>query len=235
MKAVIVAAGISSRLYPLTKELPKCLLKVGGKTLIHRSVETLVDHGIDDICVVVGFQSEKLIEHLGTDLEFINNTDYENNNNMASLGFAKNFVNNKPFIYLHSDLLFHPEIITNLEPEHNDNLHMVDRTSNDQEAMKVLVNDGLYVRSNKDIALDQSYGEWLGISKFSSDTSKRLFQVIDELLSENNAMSYDTSAFNRLADAGEVMPVKDVDGLPWIEIDFHDDLHIAKEVIVKQL
>lgn len=235
MRAVIVAAGTSSRLYPLTKELPKCLLEIGGKSLITRSVETLKANGINELCIVVGFEKDKIINHLGNDLEFIINSDFEINNDMASLWYAKSFAKGKPFVYLHSDLLYHPGIIAMLELQKEENLYMVDKTSNDLEAMKVLVKDGAYVKSNKEIPLKESYGEWLGISKFSSDTSSRLFDVMDEIIDEGNLKCYDTFAFNRLVERGENLPVKDVAGLPWIEIDFPEDLARAENEIIKQI
>jgi len=232
---VIVAAGTSSRLYPLTTELPKCLLEIGGRSLITRSVETILSHGVEEIYIVIGFEKEKIIEHLGSDFKFIENTDYKNNNNMASLGFAKPYVNGKPFVYLHSDLLFHPDIIKELEPTIEGNLHMVDRTSNDLEAMKVLVRDKIYLKSNKEIPIEESYGEWLGISKFSADTSEKLFKEIDAILTEGNFKCYDTSAFNGLAGKGIEMPIKDVHGLPWIEIDYPEDLQAAQNDVIKRI
>jgi choline kinase len=235
MKAVIVAAGISSRLYPLTKELPKCLLEFSGKSLIKRSVDTLKAHGIDEVLIVVGFERNKIIQHLGNNYKYITNPYYKINNNMASLGFAKPFVESEAFVYLHSDLLYHPDIITLLNPLKEANLHLVDKTRNDVEAMKVHVRDGIYVESSKEIPLERSYGEWLGISKFTAATSSKLFGIIDDIVEEGYIDCYDTSAFNRMVDAGEVMPVADVDGLPWIEIDFHDDLRKAREDIINQI
>ena len=55
MKAIIIAAGISSRLMPITDDKPKCLLEVGGKTIIQRQLEVLKQCGIDDIVVVRGY------------------------------------------------------------------------------------------------------------------------------------------------------------------------------------
>ncbi len=235
MRAVIVAAGKSSRLYPLTKKLPKCMLEIGGKSLILRSIETLRSYRIDEICIIVGFQKEKILNHLGNEFKYIFNSDYEINNNMASLGFAKTFATGKPFVYLHSDLLYHPGIINLLNLSEESNVLMVDHTSNDPEAMKVLVKDGLFIKSNKQIPLEESYGEWLGISKFSSNTSKKLFDIIEGFVGNEKNKSYDTFAFNRLVEIGEVLRVKDVNGLPWIEIDNHEDLRIAQETIVRQI
>ena len=76
MKAVIVAAGESKRLRPLTDELPKCMLPVEGKPIIERSIDILRDHGISEIGLVVGYLKEKIISTLGQNYTYIFNPFY---------------------------------------------------------------------------------------------------------------------------------------------------------------
>ena len=64
MKAFILAAGVSRRLYPHTYNTPKCLLEVGGKPIIHYQLEALLDLGVKDISMVIGYHREILIQHL---------------------------------------------------------------------------------------------------------------------------------------------------------------------------
>lgn len=90
-KAIIVAAGLGSRLGDLTKDIPKSLLKIGKDTIIERNINTLKKNGIEDIGIVVGYKKEKIMELLGDGYTYIFNPFYENTNNMASLWFAKIF------------------------------------------------------------------------------------------------------------------------------------------------
>lgn len=63
MRALILAAGMASRLRPLTLNTPKCLLKVGERTLLQRSMDALISNGISEFCIVTGYLHE-MIENL---------------------------------------------------------------------------------------------------------------------------------------------------------------------------
>ena len=72
MKAVILAAGVSRRLYPLTYDIPKCLIKVGEKPIINHQLDSLKNSGIDEIIIVVGYHREILIYHINTNYPDLN-------------------------------------------------------------------------------------------------------------------------------------------------------------------
>jgi choline kinase len=231
MKAVIVAAGKGERLGPIAKSLPKCLLSIGNKSLITRSVECLLSNDIKEIFIVVGFRKEKIENHIKNKARYIVNQDFSDNNNMASLWFSRQYVYGASFLYLHSDLLYHPEIIDKCLKYKESTVLMVDKIKCSAEEMKVRVNNGLLIKSDKDIPPDEAYGEWLGISKFSKEVSKELFNEIDLILQEKKYKVYDTFALTRIAEKGIEIPVCDIGGLPWIEIDTADDLKRAENII----
>jgi choline kinase len=234
MNAVIVAAGEGKRLRPITDSTPKCLLRIGGKSLISRSVEYLLNNGVGKIFIVIGYKKEQIIRHMAhyqKRIEYIFNPYYSINNNMASLWFAKPFVYEKLFLYLHADLLYHPDIIKQCIHFKKDTALMVDSKKCGQEEMKVRMSEGLFVESSKDLPLNKTYGEWLGINKFSSVISRHLFDEIDDILYKANFMAYDTYALNNLAKKGIELPVCDAGDLPWIEIDTAHDLKLAENEI----
>src|SRR5690554_3214630 len=105
-KAVIVAAGLSSRLYLLTFDKPKALLPVKGESLLLRSIEMLRRNGVTEIAVVTGYKREMISQALGGKVKTIPNPFFSQCNNMGSLWFAKDFIGNDPFVYLHGDLIF---------------------------------------------------------------------------------------------------------------------------------
>jgi len=229
LKALIVAAGISSRLYPLTRELPKCLLEVGGKSIIRRSMDILRERGVKDICVVVGFKKEKIIKHLGDEVSYKFNPFYRMTNDMVSLWFGEDFVGEEEFLYLHSDLVYEPEILDKCLEADGDILLVIDKKACDEEDMKVRVEDGIVVESSKDIPLEEAYGEWIGIAKFSPYGGKKLFEEIEDILyEEENFNLYDTYAFTKMARKGiPIYPVL-TEGRRWIEIDFIKELELAR-------
>ncbi|MGB2651229.1 MAG: phosphocholine cytidylyltransferase family protein [Candidatus Omnitrophota bacterium] len=230
MKAVIVAAGRSSRLYPLTLNTPKPLLCVNGKSIVERSISNLRQNGIDEIGVVVGYLREQFFEVLKDKVEFIDNPQYDITNNMASLWHAKDFVGGDEFIYLHADIVYHPIILKNCLECVEDIIFMVDKKKCDKEDMKVKVSDNLFVESSKDIPLDEAYGEWIGIAKFSSKGGQALFDEMDKVMADGDIEVYDTHAFTRLAEQGRQMNICHTNELPWVEIDFAEELEKAKKI-----
>ena len=80
-KALIIAAGLGSRLKKHTKELPKCMLDFGGKTLLQRQLNSY-KNGIKDISLIKGYKKEK-INYKG--IKYFENTDYQNNNILNSI------------------------------------------------------------------------------------------------------------------------------------------------------
>ena len=97
MIGVILAAGMAKRLRPLTDTKPKCLLQVGGRTLLERTVCAMQQAGISQFVVVTGYLSEMIRDFLTThfpqlDITFIHNADYEHNNNIFSLWLSMQVV-----------------------------------------------------------------------------------------------------------------------------------------------
>ena len=123
MIAVILAAGMATRLRPLTDRCPKCLLEVGGKSLLQRSLDALMENGIRMFVVVTGYKDE-MIEGFIRDhyqeqiargdaaFRFIDNKDYATTNNIYSLWLARPEVDGREFLLLDSDLLYDSKLIT---------------------------------------------------------------------------------------------------------------------------
>ena len=116
MIGVILAAGMAKRLRPLTDERPKCLLTVGQRTLLQRTVDGILTAGITELVVVTGYRSQMirdfLTEHYPTlTIHFIDNPDYAHNNNIFSLWLTRPYTEGRDFLLLDSDILFDPKII----------------------------------------------------------------------------------------------------------------------------
>lgn len=230
-KAVIVAAGLSSRLYPLTLEKPKGLLKVNGKEILKRSVETLQRHGIHDIAVVVGYKKEMIMEALGDTVTYLTNPFYRQCNNMGSLWFARDFVKGQPFVYLHGDIIYDENILTATIEEFKESHHDLDLVTDfretDEEAMKVRVTDDNYlIESNKEIPLEIARGEWTGIAYIRK--SPDVFKYVEEIMFGEGLNFYDTHAFTKMVRAGFKIYCSSTRGLPWVEVDFLEDYERAK-------
>jgi len=228
---VIVAAGASSRLDPLTLNRPKPLLEINGRSIIERSIFNLKQVGVKDIAVVTGYLKNQFEEALKEEeLTFIENPRYDVTNNMASLGYAKDFIGGEDFIYLHGDLVYDAGILDACFKYKGDITLVVDKKECDEEDMKVKVSGGILVESNKDIPLSEAYGEWIGITKFTSKGGQLMFEEIERVLAEGGLKYYDTYAMTNLAKRGHKIDICTIQGSLWVEVDFKKELEKAKEI-----
>ena len=232
MKAVIVAAGRSSRLYPLTESTPKSLLQIGRTSLIERWGALLREVGVEDVVVVVGYHHEKLRAALRDQARFVLNPFYEQTNNMASLWLAMPYLGNSPFIYLHSDVIYHTALLHRVatDPSGAEIQLLVDFESVDDEAMKVRTAHGRFAESSKAIPRTEAAGEWIGLAQITAAASTALHTSIETLLAAQHFQAYDTAAFNALAAQGTRFGLIATDGLPWCEIDTPHDLQRARSL-----
>ena len=109
-QAIILAAGQGRRLLPYTKDRPKCLLDVGGKTILEHQVEALLSQRVERITVVTGYLSHKVRQVLGQRVQYIENPHYGATSSMYSLWLARDIATAGCLI-LNSDVLFHTAIL----------------------------------------------------------------------------------------------------------------------------
>ena len=121
-KALIIAAGLGSRLKKHTKDLPKCMLDFGGKTLLQRQLDAYKKNSIKDISVIRGYKKEK-IKYNG--IKYFENTDYRNNNILNSIFYAEDFINGN-LIISYSDILFDSTVVKRVLKSNHDISVVVD-------------------------------------------------------------------------------------------------------------
>src|SRR3989344_9679391 len=172
-KAIIIAAGMGKRLNPLTSDIPKCLLKIGDKTIMERQLEALKFCGITDTAVVRGYQGDK-INFAG--IKYYENTNYQNNNILNSLFYAEPEMDGD-FIASYSDILYDKSVVEKLLEDKNDIAVVVDTDWQEyyqgrakhplEEAEKVIIRDGKVFKIGKQLTIEDSQGEFIGMVKFS--------------------------------------------------------------------
>lgn len=234
--AVIVAAGLSSRLYPLTEKMPKCLLPMGKEKIIERNLRILKANGIEQIIIVTGYKKHLIEEVVSEHATTIFNPYYKYCNNMGSLYAAKPLLNDEPFLYLHGDVVYTEQLmkdfLANVNTQHTIDL-AVDFKDTDEEAMKVRVDaTNKLIESNKEIPLHESAGEWIGLAAINSP--KVVFDYIEQALAEEHLTVYDTFAFSNLAKDGYPIQCTSIKGENWFEIDFIEDYNNAKELFAHE-
>ena len=115
-KALIVAAGLGSRLKDHTENLPKCMLDFGGKTLLERQLLAYRSCGIDNISIIRGYKKNKINYK---NINYFNNKDYEKNNILNSIFYGEEVINGN-IIIAYSDILFESSVVQRLlESDHD--------------------------------------------------------------------------------------------------------------------
>jgi choline kinase len=227
MKAVIVAAGKSSRLYPRTLELPKTLLPLGNKTILQKNIDSLKKAGVSEIAIVTGYKSQQIVDFVKDECITIYNPFFAHCNNAGSLWFAKDFVGNSPFIYSHADIAYDENIllnnIENAQLRSNDFELIVDFDKElTPESMKVIIdNKGFLIESNKELNISDAHGEWTGLALINNP--QKLFSNIENSLKNNYLNNYDTFTFSNMAKQGERFYCCGTEKMNWLEIDFENE------------
>lgn len=238
MKCVILAAGSSTRLRPLTDETPKCLLEINGRTILERILSALSRYPFTQFIIVAGFQHKKISEMIHKNFSALPvsvmlNTDYVSTNNAYSLYCAKDYCAGEEFLLLDSDILFDEHILSlMLNTERSDTLAVRTTGTFGSEEIKVHCNaQGNILHIGKDIPLEKTLGESIGIERFSAHTSTILFETLfDRLFTQNKKQEFYEASFQQMILHGINFFGVDVGKFACMEIDTFDDLQHAREI-----
>ncbi|MBP5777963.1 MAG: phosphocholine cytidylyltransferase family protein [Prevotella sp.] len=237
MIGVILAAGMAKRLRPLTDTMPKCLLKVGGRTLLERTVDAMRLAGIGEFVVVTGYRGEMIREFLGSEgFTFLHNADYEHNNNIYSLWMAGEVVRGKDFLLMDSDILCDPAAVVRISSEPVSAL-AVNRHELGDEEMKVVVDGDMRITEiSKTCCPEDAMGESVGIEKITAEYSEALYKELDQMILREGLIDiFYERAFERLIPQGHTFRVVDTTNYFSYELDTPEDFNRAQELMPKEL
>lgn len=239
MIAVILAAGMASRLRPLTNNTPKCLLDVKGRSLLERSMDSLIAGGVREFVIVTGYLHQMIEDFVakryGNSIKvtFINNDVFESTNNIYSLWLARPAVDGKQFLLLDSDLLYDPQIAKHVIDSSSDNVLTLIRHELGEEEMKVVIGaDGNITEISKTCSPAAAAGESLGIEKIGASYSSALYKELDKMMNvEHLENKFYELAFERLIQQGHTYTVFDASDYFSCELDTVADFENAKSTI----
>lgn len=243
MKGVILAAGASTRLKPLTNDVPKCLLEVGEKPILGRMLECLLVNGVTEVVIVTGYRESQIRDYVKVHfprlaVTWLSNELYASTNNIYSLWLTRGSVSDNDVLLLDSDIVFDSRIIgLLLTSGHQNCLAVTTGVSLGHEEIKVRVDgDGAIVEISKEVPPGKAFGESIGIEKFSRTLMGRLFAVLDrKILSEKNVNQFYEAAFQEVIDGGQTILAVNVGNLPCMEIDTAEDLETARAMIAARI
>ena len=258
MKAIIVAAGRGRRLGPETAEIPKCMVAVAGRPILHRQLTALAVAGADDVVIVRGYLGDRIqpmsAAAAAAPVRFVENPEWAHNNILASLLYAEHEMAGG-FLFSYSDIVFATEHARRVAASTADVALIVDRRWRDayagrvqhpvSEAELVAVEetaDGPRVRrvGKRVVPAEQAAGEFIGLAKLSSAGAAALADVwararargMDRPFGQAATLrqAYLSDAFNQMADEGVALVPIFIDGR-WREIDTEEDLGRAHALV----
>lgn len=245
MKAIIIGAGRGARLMPTTADTPKCFAEVGGRRILDWILQAFADNGINDICFIGGYRIDK-VRQAYPHFTFRHNSEWENNNILASLMYAEDQMN-EPFICCYSDILFTPGVVRELLKSSADIAVVVDtdwraryvhRTNHpEDDAEKATIKGGLVTRVHRAINAREAAGEFIGVAQFSAEGARQLrehYQRCRRLFAGKpfrEANSFDKAylihLFQEMIEAGVRFTPVEVHG-GYMEIDTQEDFELAR-------
>jgi 2-aminoethylphosphonate-pyruvate transaminase len=227
-KAVILAAGIGSRLRAIHNDKPKGFLQLGDKPIIEESIARLVYSGINEIVIIAGYQNH-FYDELKKKYPFvktIKNNDFETTGSMYSLWCAKELMN-EDFLLLESDLIYEMNALQVLLNSQYKNAILLSGKTNAGDEVYVGVNDNRIVNMSKQIEdIKQLGGELVGVSKISFELYKKMISFSETQFKAKPNYHYE-DCLTDLASENEIN-FELVNDLAWIEID--DEQHHKRAV-----
>lgn len=237
MKAIILAAGVGSRMRPLTDTSHKCLLPVAGKPILERMLTNIEACGITDVLIVTGHRDGDIKEFVASrdsnlSISFAHNPRYLETNTGYSLLLAKDFASGSDFIKFDADVVFDRSVLEELTGAQSETALCIDKNIHlDKEEVKVIADESdKVIAVGKKLNPHESRGESIGIEKISAMAGAVLFEELARLMQdEANHQEYYDDSYTTLVDRGIPFHAVDITGRPWVEIDNHEDYARAQE------
>ncbi len=232
MQAIVMAAGLGTRLKDKTENVPKALVKVLGKELLHYVIEFLNRDEIDEILVVVGYRGYKIEEFIASKkfqkrIRILRNNEFKKGNILSLLTALPEV--RESFILMNVDHIYYNPKIFDIITQNIRGITAVcdfDRRLGDDD-MKVLIENDRIVKISK--SLVDYTGGYVGLTLVPPNKLERYREVTEELARKHEGNVNVEAILQTLADEGELIYYKDISGLGWVEVDTQEDLILAEE------
>ena len=241
--AIILAAGVGRRLGGAAGDAPKILLEFGGRTLLERHLEALRAHGVTDVSVTVGHRRELIegeLRRLGARdrVELVDNPRYREGSLVSLWAQAARLRSGRPALLMDGDVLYDPRVIAGLLDAPGENVLLVDRgIEPGDEPVKICFRGGRIVDFRKrPVHAHDWHGESVGFFRFSAATAAALADRCGAYVEEGRTdLEYEEAIRDLILAEPDRFGAADIGALPWIEIDFEEDVARARDEVLPRL
>ncbi len=233
--AVILAAGIGSRLSPMTDKTAKTLLPVGGSVILERMIRNCLSCGMSQFVLVLGHRAEEIKQFVdktfrGIRVTYVINDRYHDTDTGYSLMLASRAVGTAEFVKLDADVVFDTKILRALVDSELPNLLCIDPNfALADEEVKVIADDQMQISEiGKSVDPATALGVSIGIEKIGPVAGPMMFAELKEMMaSPVHAQDGYEAAYTRLIAKGVPFHALDITGMNWTEIDTAEDFAAA--------
>ena len=245
MRAVILAAGLGWRLGGGEEQLPKCLLVFDGRSLLHRHLDALRGVGITHVSIGVGYRADAIEQEIarvaaGMQVQLVFNPDYRDGNVVTLHTLRAAMTAGEDVVLMDADVLYHADLLSRLAASGQANCFLLDRDFEaGDEPVKLCVAANRLVEFGKQIVTGIGYdtvGESVGFFKLSAAMARRLAVRAEQYVRQGRRDAfYEDALRDLLLRDPEAFGFADITGIPWIEIDFPQDIQRAETEVLAHI
>ncbi len=235
MKAFLLAAGRGSRISKNIPNIPKCTLDVGGRPLIRRTVEMLLENGIETT-VIVGYRYQEIVRVLeGCEVHIVHNPFFDVTNSIGSLWMAENqgLFSDEDTIIANGDVYWSQEILDFMKRQTGEVYMLADSDRVLDGDYFFGTEDGLLKRYGKELTLAERDCEYVGIAWLGASFVPVFLKQLNEMIDGQCHGKWWEDAIYALSGTHPV-PVKDIAGMFWAEVDFIEDYRRILDYVREQ-
>jgi choline kinase len=228
MKAIIMVAGVGSRLVKKVRHLPKCLLVFDNETILSRNIRLLKKYGINETIIVAGYHGNLVKEEVGSEARVIFNPFFRVTNSIASFWFVHKKVDlHDDLIVFNGDVIYQEEVLKTALETNQSPLMLIDTTRIEEADYRLKIQDGCVIDQGKELSNEETSGEYVGIVKMSKDFVPIYLSRVEALVEsrEKYNMWWEEALFEIRDEFKIKINTIDVKGFFWAEADYIEDIN----------
>lgn len=224
MRALIMAAGRGTRISRYIDGKPKCTVNIGDITLIEHTIKQLIENGITEIGICIGYKGQVIKEILKNyDIQYFENPFYDVTNSIASAWFAMDFINhNEDILIMNGDVFIDDNILKRIISETLDPVLYCDKSRKEEADYKFYFEDNILIKYGKELQGNEISGEYIGIARIGKSFINLFIDSLKKLIQEQQHNLWWENALYSLTDQYPIY-VRDVEGSFWAEVDYIED------------